>query len=78
MPKMNILVLGGSGFISSHVCDQLSQAGHKIRIFDLVTFQWLSKDQEFEATEDVVRFLTGKSLQGLVPPEEYEVQRQGL
>ena len=33
---------------------------------------------EIEATEEVVRFLTGKSLQGLVPPEEYEVQRQGL
>jgi len=33
---------------------------------------------EIEATEEVVRFLTGKTLQGLVPPEEYEVQRQGL
>lgn len=33
---------------------------------------------EIEATEEAVRFLTGKPLQGLVPPEEYEVQRQGL
>ena len=33
---------------------------------------------EIEATEEAVRFLTGKSLQGLVPTEEYEVQRQGL
>lgn len=33
---------------------------------------------EIEATEEAVRFLTGKALQGLVPPEEYEVQRQGL
>jgi D-3-phosphoglycerate dehydrogenase len=33
---------------------------------------------EIEATEEAVRFLTGQSLQGLVPPEEYEVQRQGL
>jgi len=33
---------------------------------------------EIESTEEAVRFLTGKSLQGLVPPEEYEVQRQGL
>jgi D-3-phosphoglycerate dehydrogenase / 2-oxoglutarate reductase len=33
---------------------------------------------EIEATEEVVRFLTGKTLKGLVPEEEYEVQRQGL
>jgi D-3-phosphoglycerate dehydrogenase len=33
---------------------------------------------EIEATEEAVRFLTGKPLQGLVPPEEYEVHRQGL
>ncbi len=33
---------------------------------------------EIEATEEAVRFLTGKALQGLVPPGEYEVQRQGL
>jgi len=33
---------------------------------------------EIEATEEAVRFLTGKTLEGLVPEEEYEVQRQGL
>jgi D-3-phosphoglycerate dehydrogenase len=33
---------------------------------------------EIEATEEAVRFLTGQSLQGLVPSEEYDVQRQGL
>lgn len=33
---------------------------------------------EIEATEEAVRFLTGKPLQGLVPAGEYEVQRQGL
>ena len=33
---------------------------------------------EIEATEEVVRFLTGQVLQGVVPPEEYNVQRQGL
>jgi D-3-phosphoglycerate dehydrogenase len=33
---------------------------------------------EIEATEEAVRFLTGKPLQGLVPQDEYEVQRQGL
>ncbi len=33
---------------------------------------------EIEATEEAIRFLTGQRLQGLVPPEEYDVQRQGL
>jgi D-3-phosphoglycerate dehydrogenase len=33
---------------------------------------------EIQATEEVVRFLTDKTLKGLVPEEEYEVQRQGL
>jgi D-3-phosphoglycerate dehydrogenase / 2-oxoglutarate reductase len=33
---------------------------------------------EIESTEEAIRFLTGKPLKGLVPPEEYEVQRQGL
>jgi hypothetical protein len=29
---------------------------------------------EIEATEETVRFLTGKSLNGVVPESEYEVQ----
>jgi len=33
---------------------------------------------EIEATEEAVRFLIGKPLEGLVPEDEYEVQRQGL
>jgi len=33
---------------------------------------------EIEATEEAVRFLTGKPLQGLVPPAEYDAQRLGL
>jgi len=33
---------------------------------------------EIEATEEAVRFLTGKPLQSIVPQSEYDVQRQGL
>lgn len=33
---------------------------------------------EIESTEEAVRFLTGQAPQGLVPAEEYDVQRQGL
>jgi D-3-phosphoglycerate dehydrogenase len=30
---------------------------------------------EIEATTEAVRLLSGEPLQGLVPPEEYELQR---
>ncbi len=33
---------------------------------------------EIEATEEAVRFLTNQPLRGIVPPDEYEVQRLGL
>jgi D-3-phosphoglycerate dehydrogenase / 2-oxoglutarate reductase len=33
---------------------------------------------EIEATEEVVRFLTKQPLEGIVPEEEYAVQREGL
>jgi len=33
---------------------------------------------EIEATEEAVRYLSGKALEGVVPEEEYDVQRQGL
>ena len=32
---------------------------------------------EIEATEEEVRFLIGQTLQGVVPPEEYNIQKQG-
>ena len=32
---MKVVVLGGSGFIGSHLCDLLSSKGHKGNIFDI-------------------------------------------
>ena len=37
---MKVLVTGGSGFIGSHVVDQLLADGHEIRIFDMVYPNW--------------------------------------
>ena len=31
---MKVTVLGGSGFLGSHVADELSKRGHKVIIFD--------------------------------------------
>ncbi|TGK17265.1 NAD(P)-dependent oxidoreductase [Leptospira fluminis] len=43
---MKILVIGGSGFLGSHVADQLSEAGHSVAIFDRVLSPWLRADQK--------------------------------
>ena len=43
---MNILVLGGAGFLGSHVADQLTMAGHHVRIFDRMSSPWLHQDQQ--------------------------------
>jgi UDP-glucose 4-epimerase len=44
--NMNITVIGGSGFLGSHVADQLSNAGHLVKIFDMKISPWLRDDQE--------------------------------
>jgi len=41
------IVVGGSGFIGSHVADHLSDAGYKVTIYDNIKSQWLRDDQDF-------------------------------
>lgn len=41
-----VTVIGGSGFIGSHVADQLSEAGYEVRIYDRVASPWVRPDQE--------------------------------
>ena len=38
-------VIGGAGFLGSHVADQLSDAGYAVRIFDRVESRWRRPDQ---------------------------------
>ena len=45
---MKITVIGGSGFIGSHVSDILSNQGHKVKIFDKNKSKWIRKDQELQ------------------------------
>jgi UDP-glucose 4-epimerase len=42
---VKIAVFGGSGFLGSHVCDKLSEAGHKVTVVDLASSPWLREGQ---------------------------------
>lgn len=41
-----VTVIGGSGFLGSHVADQLSEAGCKVRIYDRINSPWKRPNQE--------------------------------
>jgi len=43
---MRICVIGGSGFLGSHVADQLSESGCDVRIYDLAKSRWLQTNQQ--------------------------------
>ena len=40
------IVVGGSGFIGSHVADRLSDEGYQVTIYDKIKSQWLRNDQK--------------------------------
>lgn len=42
-----VVVVGGSGFLGSHVSDELSRRGHQVCIFDAKQSPWLREDQQF-------------------------------
>lgn len=41
-----VCVIGGAGFLGSHVADQLSIAGYSVTIYDRVKSPWLRPDQK--------------------------------
>jgi len=43
---MKVLVIGGSGFIGSHITDELSSRNHEVVIFDKHPSSWIKKNQK--------------------------------
>lgn len=60
---MRVCVIGGSGFLGSHVADQLSNAGHEVSIYDRSPSLWLQPGQimqvgdllDFDALQEAVQ-----------------------
>lgn len=46
---MKAIVLGGSGFVGSHVADALVDAGHQVTVFDRSPSPWLRDGQQYLA-----------------------------
>lgn len=44
---MNVLVIGGAGFLGSHVADCLTRNGHDVTILDAAESPWLQSCQRF-------------------------------
>lgn len=60
---MKITVIGGSGFLGSHVADQLSIAGHEVLIFDRRDSSWLRTDQKILVGDLLDPFLLNKAVE---------------
>ena len=60
------VVVGGSGFVGSHVADCLSDNGYQVVIFDNVKSPWLRKDQDMVIND----ILNGEKLKEVIKNSE--------
>jgi len=59
-----ILVIGGSGFLGSHVADDLSNRGYEVTIFDVQKSKFLRKDQKMVLGSILDAQLLEKNIKG--------------
>ena len=59
---MKVTVFGGAGFLGSHICDKLSEAGHSATIFDIHPSRWLRVALPFATgNRDFLRWIEAES-----------------
>lgn len=59
-----VLVVGGSGFLGSHVADELTEKGYEVTIFDQKKSSWINDNQKFIESDLLDREHVIKSLEG--------------
>ena len=60
-----VLVVGGSGFLGSHVADELTKKGFEVTIFDRKESIWISNKQKFIQGNLLDRDIINKSLEDI-------------
>lgn len=61
---MKVIVFGGSGFIGSHVADALTDAGHKVVIFDIEPSKYLKRSQSTVVGDILDQDLVERTVRG--------------
>lgn len=61
---MKATVFGGSGFLGSHVCDKLSDAGYEVTIFDIKPSPWLRLNQKMIIGDILDEVLVDRAVSG--------------
>ena len=64
MDIRKVCVVGGSGFLGSHVCDQLSEAGYEVVIYDQVASPWRREDQIMVVADILDESALDRAVQG--------------
>ena len=59
-----VLVVGGSGFLGSHVADELTEKGYEVTIFDQKKSIWINDNQKFIESDLLDREHVIKCLEG--------------
>lgn len=66
-----VLVLGGSGFLGSHVADALSNEGYRVKILDRQQSIWIRDDQEMIIGDMLDQSILNDAVKGCVAVYNY-------
>ena len=62
--KNKVVVFGGSGFLGSHVCDELTKSGYNVLIYDVQKPNYINKSQKYIVGDVLDQELIRKHVKG--------------
>ena len=72
--KENVLVIGGAGFLGSHLADELTESGYNVTIFDYKPSPWQQKNQKMI----IGNILDEDSLEEALAGQDYVYHMAGI